>query len=79
MTTADPPVADSERLTALVREQLVGRTHVRDLRVVVRDRGVVLEGRATCYYAKQLAQHAVMSVTELPLLANRIAVGGGPT
>ena len=47
-----------------------------DLRLVVLDQGVVLEGRATCYYAKQLAQHVAMAVTGLPLVANRIEVCG---
>jgi hypothetical protein len=74
MTTTNPPPADMEPLEALVREHLNGRAHVRDLRLVVRDGGIVLEGRATCYYAKQLAQHVAMAVTGLPLLANRIEV-----
>lgn len=74
MTSASAPPADTEPLDALVRQRLAGRVHVRDLRVVVQELGLVLEGRAATFYAKQLAQHEAMSVTGLPLLANRIEV-----
>jgi hypothetical protein len=47
---------------------------VHGLRLVLRDRGLILQGRTHTYYAKQLAQHAVMEVTEVPLLANEIEV-----
>jgi osmotically-inducible protein OsmY len=47
---------------------------IRDLRIHVRDTGVVLYGQATTYYAKQLAQHAAMEITGLPVLANEIEV-----
>jgi osmotically-inducible protein OsmY len=76
MTTANTPPADTEPLETLVRQWLAGRAHVRDLRVIVQEHGVVLEGRAATYYAKQLAQHAAMVVTGLQLLANRIEVRG---
>ncbi len=76
MTTTNPPPANTEPLEALVRQWLAGRAHVRDLRVVLVEQGVVLEGRATTYYAKQLAQHAAMVVSGLPVLANRIEVRG---
>ncbi len=36
--------------------------------------GLVLAGHARSYYVKQLAQHAVMAITTLPILANEIAV-----
>lgn len=78
MTTTKPPQADTTLLEALVREHLAGRAHVRNLRVVIVEQGVVLEGQAACYYAKQLAQHAAMAVTGLPLLANRIEVRVAP-
>jgi hypothetical protein len=74
MTTADAPPAGTESLESLVRQRLAGRAHVRGLRVVVRDQGIFLEGRATCYYAKQLARHVAMAVTGPPLRANRIEV-----
>jgi hypothetical protein len=48
---------------------------------VARSRGVIrtssgkaLRGFAHTYYAKQLAQHAVMEATKLPILANEIEV-----
>jgi hypothetical protein len=47
---------------------------IRELQLVVVGRGLILRGRADTYYAKQLAQHAVMEVTELRILANEIEV-----
>jgi hypothetical protein len=54
------------------QNQLNGR--VRDLRLVVRENTLILYGRAHTYYAKQLAQHAVMRGTRLPIRANEIEV-----
>ena len=42
--------------------------------LVVRDQGLVLRGHAHTYYAKQLAQQAVMETTSLPIQANEIEV-----
>jgi hypothetical protein len=61
-----------EQLEAQLRARLVGR--VRGLRLVLAGRGVILRGYARSYYAKQLAQHAVMTAIDLPLLANEIEV-----
>ncbi len=47
---------------------------VHQLRVVFGTDGVVLRGSARTYHAKQLAQHLVMELTELPILANEIEV-----
>ncbi len=47
---------------------------VRDLRVMCRKDGVILQGSARTYHAKQLAQHSVMEITDLPILANEIEV-----
>jgi hypothetical protein len=41
---------------------------------VIQDNGLILRGQAHTYFAKQLAQHAAMEVTELPILANEIEV-----
>jgi hypothetical protein len=60
------------QVEAHAQSRLHGR--VRDLRVVVRDDGLVLRGHAHTYYAKQLAQHAVMETTRLPIQANEIEV-----
>ena len=74
MTTASTPPADTNSPDAQVRRWLAGRGHVRDLRVVVLEGGVILEGRAATFYAKQLAQHVVTKVLGLSLRANRIEV-----
>jgi hypothetical protein len=60
------------RLEARVQHRLSGR--IQDLRVLVRDDGLILQGRAHTYYAKQLAQHAVMEASPLPIRANEIEV-----
>jgi hypothetical protein len=44
------------------------------LEIVLCDDGLILRGRAKTYYAKQLAQHAVMEATNLPIRANEIVV-----
>jgi hypothetical protein len=59
-------------LEAHVQCRLGGQ--IRDLRLVILDKGLVLQGHAHTYYAKQLAQHAVMEATERPILANEIEV-----
>jgi hypothetical protein len=55
-----------------VQCRLSGR--VRDLRVEVAGEALILRGHARTYYAKQLAQHAVMDATDLPIRANEIEV-----
>jgi hypothetical protein len=64
--------AEVAELELLVACKLAGR--VRDLRLRVGERGVTLRGYARTYYAKQLAQHAVMEATDLPVAANEICV-----
>jgi Universal stress protein family len=59
-------------LEELVRDSVGGR--LREFRLVVADSGLILQGRAPTYYGKQLAQHAVMQATCLPILANEIEV-----
>jgi hypothetical protein len=49
-------------------------SRVRDLRIVIRHGGLILQGRAATYHAKQLAQHAAMEMSGLPILANDIDV-----
>lgn len=63
---------DLKLLETLVQKRLVGR--VQNLRLQFRNDGLVLQGYAPTYYVKQLAQHAVMEFTGLPLLANEIEV-----
>jgi osmotically-inducible protein OsmY len=69
-----PNQSDAQHVQSLVSRQLMGRAQVRDLQVLVHQSGVVLRGRASSYYAKQLAQHAAMAVSGLPILANDIEV-----
>jgi hypothetical protein len=59
-------------LENLLQHRLVGR--VRELRLIIRQNGIVLRGQARTYHAKQVAQHAVMTAAELPILANEIEV-----
>jgi hypothetical protein len=61
-----------DSLETRLRYRLGGR--VRGLRVVGQGKGLVIQGHARTYYAKQLAQHAVMEATDLPVLANEIEV-----
>jgi osmotically-inducible protein OsmY len=71
--TVDLSVADGvTELEARVRSRLSGQ--VRDFRLLVGDKGVTLRGRTRTYYAKQLAQHAVMEAMVLPIVANEIEV-----
>ncbi len=68
-----PPAAEEiDRIAAQVRHQLSGR--LRDFRLEVSESGLVLRGRTPTYHAKQLAQHAVMGATDLPILRNEIEV-----
>lgn len=66
------PMAD-EHLEALLMRRLGNR--IRDLRVLVQSEGIVLQGRSSTYYAKQLAQHAAMEMSQYPIAANEIEVG----
>jgi hypothetical protein len=59
-------------LAELVRRRLAGR--IRDLRLVPRENGIVLQGRSSSYYGKQLAQHEVLRVVNAAPLFNEIEV-----
>lgn len=61
-----------ERLETLMQRRLGNR--VRNLRVQLFPGGLVLQGRAATYHAKQLAQHAAMELAPAPILANDIEV-----
>ena len=68
-------IASPEALTRIeehVHARLTGL--VGDFQLLLRDGGFVLRGRVHTYYAKQLAQHAVMEATSLPIRANEIDV-----
>jgi hypothetical protein len=60
------------RVEQHVRYRLTGL--LRDFQLVFRDKGLVLRGHVHTYYAKQLAQHAVMEASSLPIRANEMEV-----
>lgn len=59
-------------LESLVKDHVGGR--LRNFCLLVVDGGLILRGRTGTYYAKQLAQQAVMRATNRPILANEIEV-----
>ena len=65
-------LSEEERLENLLQTRLGSR--IRDLRIQLLPNGLILQGRATTYHAKQLAQHAAMELSESPILANDIEV-----
>jgi hypothetical protein len=64
--------AQIDEIETHIQSHLNGR--VRDFHLVLRSQGLVLQGHAHTYHAKQLAQHAVSTATNLPILANEIEV-----
>ena len=68
----DETTENANRLETHLQTRLGSR--VRHLRVICRAAGVILSGSTRTYYAKQLAQHLIMEITELPILANEIEV-----
>jgi hypothetical protein len=63
----------AERLHGLIERKACGR--IRDLHVVCSGDMIILEGRSRTYHAKQLAQEAVLDMTDgSPVLANHIVV-----
>jgi hypothetical protein len=65
-------VPQEQQIELLVQRRFSGR--IRDLRVVIRPDGVILQGHAATYHAKQLVQHAAIELTGLPIVANEIEV-----
>jgi hypothetical protein len=61
-----------QRIEEHVRCRLTGLVY--DFQLIVRDKGLVLRGHVHTYYAKQLAQHAVMEASRLPIRANEMEV-----
>lgn len=68
----DSVFSDVKYLKTHLQAKLSGR--VLDLHVVRAGKGLILHGRTHTYYAKQLAQHALMEATDLPISANAIEV-----
>lgn len=69
-------LAEAERLAASIEQAVWQGTsgRIRDLRVEINRHGVLLTGRCDTYYAKQMAQHAAMSVHKTLQLTNQIEV-----
>ena len=62
----------SQELEELVACRLNGR--IREFRLVLETDGLVLSGYCRSYHAKQVAQHFVMDMSTMPILANEIEV-----
>lgn len=62
----------ADQIELRVQAHLSGR--IRHLQLLVVNDGLVLRGSARTYHAKQVAQHAVMQMTDLPIVANEIEV-----
>ena len=65
-------LAQIRQLEAHLQSHLGRR--IQDLQLSFRDNGLILRGNCHTYYAKQLAQHAVMRASPCPILANEIEV-----
>jgi hypothetical protein len=63
---------NSEELERLLRQRLHGQA--RHLHVVLRENRIVLQGRTSSYYVKQLAQTVVLQTLGRTLLVNEIEV-----
>jgi hypothetical protein len=61
-----------DELEAHVQSRVGGQ--VRHFHLDWSDGGIILRGHSQTYYAKQLAQQAVMTATNLPIRANEIEV-----
>jgi len=74
--TPGPSLASQElaqRLEGCIVQRVCGR--IRDLHVVCSDDSILIQGRSRTYHAKQLAQQAVLDLTDgFPLLTNQIEV-----
>jgi len=63
----------ARRIEGCIESRASGR--IRDLHVVCSDDAIILQGRSRTYHAKQLAQQAVLDLTDgFPLLTNQIVV-----
>ena len=67
-----PPPLDLAPIVNEVDRQLGKR--LRHFSIDADEQGLVLSGDAPSFYVKQLAQHAVGQMTELPIARNEISV-----
>ncbi len=61
-----------QELENRLQARLSGR--VRGLQIIHFNCGIILRGVTQTYHAKQVAQHALMAETSVPILANEIEV-----
>jgi len=74
MSSASTTATQADQIESLIRQHLLSRVRVHQLRVIVQEQSLVLQGYVATYYSKQLAQHAAMEVSGLRILANEIEV-----
>ncbi|HSQ57984.1 MAG TPA: hypothetical protein VLM40_19830 [Gemmata sp.] len=76
MTTGILPLGNVEStlelIAAAIREQ--HRDVIRELRLVYIEGGVIIHGKATSFYGKQVAFHELKRRMKLEVLANAIVV-----
>jgi osmotically-inducible protein OsmY len=75
--TRDPGSALAAEVAELIAARLHNRLgrQVRHFQVLAEGDGLVLQGQASTYYAKQVAQEVTRQVSGMAVLANRIEVG----
>ncbi|MEM9186452.1 MAG: hypothetical protein AAGB00_08165 [Planctomycetota bacterium] len=74
---APSPAAErTSALPELIHERITKRlgSRVHALKVSINDKTILIEGRCSTYYSKQLAQHAALGVVEDEQLENAIEV-----
>ena len=66
-----------QQLVRSIEQRIMTRTHgrIRGLEVEIADESVVLRGRTSTYYAKQLAQHGALEILADQPILNAIQVG----
>jgi osmotically-inducible protein OsmY len=72
----DDAIAHDDKLVCRVAAALQPRlgTDVRDLRIISQINGLVLYGRVSTFYGKQIAQEVAREVTGMEIAANQIEV-----
>jgi hypothetical protein len=73
---ANPPVSLSDAQVEQLQFHVQGRLRgmVFNLRLTVSAEGLILQGESHTYYAKQMAQHLVMSGLSCRIASNQIVV-----
>ena len=66
------PLTLVERIEQAVYTRTGGR--IRGLHVQVADNGIVISGRTSTYYVKQLVTHAAMETSDELLVVNKVEV-----